>query len=101
MTPKSLLSFLLIGLTVAMLWRVLAEGHQISEMRAEQKRLDAGKSVIATTTVAETVTTPSSAPNVPRELLQLRAEVAQLSQQQRELASSRSENERLRRQLEN
>jgi hypothetical protein len=84
----------------ATLWAVLAHGHQLSELRAEHKRLEAADP--ATNSAAtEVAAAPSTTPEVPRELLQLRAEVARLSQQQRELASARPENEKLRLQLEN
>jgi hypothetical protein len=79
----------------AALWGVLAQGRQLSGLRAQQQHLEAVNP--ATNAPATEIATPE----VPRELLQLRAEVARLSQQQRELASARPENERLRLQLEN
>jgi hypothetical protein len=84
----------------AAVWGVVAQGKQLSGLRAEHKRLEAADP--ATNSAAtEVATAPSTTPEVPRELLQLRAEVARLSHQQRELASARPENEKLRLQLEN
>src|SRR5262249_46586915 len=81
----------------AALWGILALGHQVSELRAEEQRLEIARPT-TNDSAAETIASP--APEVPRELLQLRAEVARLSQQQRELAGARMENEKLRLQLE-
>jgi hypothetical protein len=94
-------SVIIVGFAVlcgAALWGILAQGRQVSELRAEQKRLES-TSTATNAPVSATILSPM--PEVPRELLQLRAEVARLSQQQRELAGARTENEKLQMQLEN
>jgi hypothetical protein len=89
-----------VALCGAALWGVLAQGRQLSELRAEQKRLESASAATSAPT-SQTIASPSPPPEVPRELLQLRAEVARLSQQQRELAGARPENDKLRLQVEN
>jgi hypothetical protein len=100
MSARSVIAILLAVIGVTAIWGVVTEGHQLSELRAEEKRLGNANADANNTTI-EIATAPSATPEVPRELLQLRAEVARLSQQQRELAGARPENERLRLQLEN
>lgn len=100
MSPRSLIAIPLAVTCLAFVWAVLARGHQVSELRVEQRRLEAGN-VTTSAPATGNATALSPTPEVPRELLQLRAEVARLSQQQRELASARPENERLRLELEN
>jgi hypothetical protein len=80
------------------LWGVVAQGRQLSDLRAEQKRLESARPP-TNAPAPDTIAPPT--PEVPRELLQLRAEAARLSQQQRELAGARQENDKLRLQLEN
>jgi hypothetical protein len=99
MRGRSAIIVVSVVLCGAALWGVLGQGRQLSDLRAEQKRLQTVIPVTSTDT--EAATTPPETPQVPRELLQLRAEVARLSQQQRELAGARLENEKLRLQLEN
>jgi hypothetical protein len=99
MTSRSIITVGFIVLCGAAMWGVLAQGRQLSELRAEQKRLESADPPTNAAS-AEIVAPTSPTPEVPRELLQLRAEVARLSQQQRELASARAENEKLRQQLE-
>jgi len=98
MTSRSIVTIVLTISCGAALWSVVAQGRQLSELRAERKRLETREETI---TATQTTTTPPSVPEVPRELLHLRAEVAQLSQQKRELEGVRSEHERLRLQVEN
>jgi hypothetical protein len=98
MTSRSIITVGFVVLSGAALWGILAQGRQLSELQAEQKRLESARS-ITNASAAEAIASPT--PEVPRELLQLRAEVARLSQQKRELSSVRAENERLRLQLEN
>lgn len=100
MNTRSILVTLLAVLCAAALWGVVAQGRQLSDLRAEKKRLEAA-SQVTTAPATETVAPPSPTPEVPRELLQLRAEVARLSERKRELAGAKVENERLRLQLEN
>jgi hypothetical protein len=97
MTPRSIIIVGFVAVCGAGLWGILAQGRQVSELQAQQKRLESAQLATNGLTV-ETIATPT--PEVPRELLQLRAEVARLSQQQRELVGARTENERLRLQLE-
>jgi hypothetical protein len=97
MTSRSIITIGFVVLCGAALWGILAQGHQVSELRAEEQRL---KSARPTTNDSAADTIASPTPEVPRELLQLRAEVAQLSQEQRGLAGARTENEKLRLQLE-
>jgi hypothetical protein len=97
MTSRSIITVGFAGLCGAALWGVLAQGRQVSEFQAEQKRLESARPATKAA-AAETIASPT--PEVPRELLQLRAEVARLSQQQREMAGARTENEKLRLQLE-
>src|SRR5947208_6975066 len=99
MTPRSIVTIGLVVLCGAALLGVFAQEGQVSVLRAEQKRLESAKQVQIP--AAETVVPASPTQEVPREVLQLRAEVARLSQQQRELASAQPENDRLRSQLEN
>jgi hypothetical protein len=99
MTSRSIITVGFVALCGAALWGILAQGRHVSELQAEQKLLESGGPP-PTAPPAETHATPIPAPEVPRELLQLRAEVAGLSQQQRELSAARQENERLRLQLE-
>ena len=99
MTSRSIIIVGFVVLSGAALWGVLAQGRQVSELRAEQKRLESED--LQQKPAADTVVPASSTPEVPRELLQLRAEVARLSQRQRELNEARQENEKLRLQLEN
>jgi len=89
-----------VGLCGAALWGLLAQGRQVSELQTEQKRLESAYRA-TNAPPAEPVATPTPTPEVPRELLQLRAEVARLSQQQRELSGAHKENEKFRLQLEN
>jgi hypothetical protein len=100
MSARKLLTIALTATCIAALWSIFAEGRQLSELRAEQKRLEAPNPE-TNNRVMEIAASPLVTPEVPRELLQLRAEVARLSAQQRELASARPENERLRIQVEN
>lgn len=100
MSLRSSIAFLLAIVCAAAVCGVVAQGHQLSELEAKQKRLAAD--IQATNSVTmKNAAVPTVTPEVPRELLQLRAEVARLSEQRRELASARTENERLRVQLEN
>ncbi len=100
MNGRSVIAILAAMICVATIWGVVAQGHQLSALRAEQKRLEIANTD-TNTAAAGTAVAPLPTPEVPRELLQLRAEVAALSQQQRALASARPENERLRLHLEN
>jgi hypothetical protein len=100
MTSRSLITVVFVALCGAALWGILAQGRQVSELRAEQKRLESARPA-TDASHAEIIATPIPTPDVPRELLQLRAEVARLSQQQRELSAARQENQKLRQQLEN
>jgi hypothetical protein len=100
MREHPLVTVLTVAVCGATLWAILAEGHQLSQLRAEHKRLEVANPA-TNSAPTEMAATQSATPEVPRELLQLRAEVARLSQQQRELTGARSENERLRLQLEN
>jgi len=97
MSARKLTFGLLTIICAATLWKVVAQGRQLSELRAEQNRLESAR----TTTNAPASDTIAPPTEVPRELLQLRAEVARLSQQQRELAGARVENKKLQMQLEN
>jgi hypothetical protein len=99
MSARLLVATALAATCTALVWAVFAHGQKVSELQAEQKRLQSENSPL-NTPVAESLTTQATQPEVPRELLQLRAEVARLSQQQRELSGVRPENERLRLQLE-
>jgi len=99
MTSRSTIVIVFTAICCVTLWGVVAQGRQLSLLRAEHKRLESANQQAAPPT-AETATT-SPTPEVPRELLQLRAEVARLSQRKRELARAKSENERLRLELEN
>lgn len=100
MNSRSILVLILVVLCGAALWGVVAQGHQLSALRDEQNHLaTADKAVKPAAPETEPIATPPA--EVPRELLQLRAEVARLSQQKREFAAAVSENERLRVQLEN
>jgi len=101
MTSRSIIAIAFIVLCGAALWGVVAQGRQLSQLRAEQKRLETATNRVTNASAVEAAATPSPTPEVPRELLQLRAEVARLSQRQRELAGARTENEKLRLQLEN
>lgn len=98
MTSRSIITVSLAVLCGAALWGILAQGRQVSELRAEEQRLESTRPT-TNDSAADTIASPT--PEVPRELLQLRAEVARLSQQQRELSGARKENEKLRLQLEN
>jgi hypothetical protein len=98
MTSRSIITIGFFALCGAALWGVLAQGRQVSELQAEQKRQESARPT-TNDSAADTIVSPT--PEVPRELLQLRAEVARLTQQQRELASAQRENDRLRLQLEN
>jgi hypothetical protein len=98
MTSRSVTAVGFVALCGAALWGVLAQGRQVSELLAKQKRLESAQPT-TNATAADTIVSPT--PEVPRELLQLRAEVARLSQQQRELASAQPENDHLHLQLEN
>jgi hypothetical protein len=100
MKARSIVTLLLLITSGAVLWGVITQGREISVLRIEKARLGVTNSV-TTTHAASTDAVPSPTPEVPRELLQLRAEVARLSQQQRELAGARPENQKLRLQLEN
>ena len=100
MKSRSLIVIVLTVLCGAALWGVVAQGRQLSALREEHKHL-AIANQSAEPTATETVPIPTPTREVPRELLQLRAEVARLSQQKRELEGARAENERLRLQLEN
>jgi hypothetical protein len=97
MTSRSIITIGFAVLCGAALWGILAQGRQVSELRAEEQRLESER-LATNASAAETISVPT--PEVPRELLQLRAEVARLSQQQRELARARTENEKLRLQVE-
>jgi hypothetical protein len=97
MTSRSIITVGFIVICGAALWGILAQGHQVSELRAEGQRLESARPT-TNDSAAETIASPT--PEVPRELLQLRAEVARLSHEQRGLAAARTENERLRLQLE-
>jgi len=97
MTSRSIITIGFVALFGAALWGILAQGRQVSELRAEEQRLESTRPTTSDS-AADTIASPK--PEVPRELLQLRAEVARLSQQQRELARARTENEKLRLQLE-
>jgi hypothetical protein len=100
MTTRSVIIIGSVALCGVAVCALLAQGRQLSNLREEQKRLESAR--LATNgPPAETIVTPTPTSEVPRELLQLRAEVARLSQQQRELAGARRENEKLRSQLEN
>jgi hypothetical protein len=99
MTSRSIISVGFVALCGAALWGILNQGRQVSELRAEEQRLDSAR-LATSAPPAEPVATRAPTPEVPRELLQLRAEVAQLSQEQRGLAGARTENDRLRLQLE-
>jgi hypothetical protein len=100
MTARSIITVGSVALCGAALWGILAQGRQVSELQAEQKRLESPRPA-TNAPPAEIIATPTPTPEAPRELLQLRAEVARLSQQQRELSGARQENEKLRLQLEN
>jgi hypothetical protein len=100
MTSRSIIIVGFLAVCGAALWGILAQGRHVSELQAEQKRLESAGPP-PTAPPAESHATPIPMPEVPRELLQLRAEVARLSQQQRELSAARQENERLRLLLEN
>lgn len=100
MNTRSILITALAILCATALWGVVTQGRQVSELRDEQKRLSTSNQSAESNT-PKTNANPSPATEVPRELLQLRAEVARLSQQQRELSAARQENGRLRLQLEN
>jgi len=100
MSARWLITILLVVTFAGVFWGAISQGRQLSELRGEQRQLEAGK-LAANTPVPETIATPSPTPEAPRELLQLRAEVARLSQQQRELSGVRGENGKLRLQLEN
>jgi hypothetical protein len=97
MTSRSIITVGFVALCGAALWGILNQGRQVSELRAEEQRLESARPT-TNDLAAETIASPT--PEVPRELLQLRAEVARLSQEQRGLAGARTENERLRLQLE-
>ena len=98
-TSRSIVTIGLVVLCGTALLGVFAQEGQVSALRAEQKWLESTKQVQRP--AAETVVPASPTQEVPREVLQLRAEVARLSQQQRELASAQPDNDRLRSQLEN
>jgi hypothetical protein len=100
MNMRSMIIMVVAILCAAALWGVVAQGRQLSTLRDEQKRLSTSNQ-LAESNASKATANPSPTPEVPRELLQLRAEVARLSQQQRELSGARHENERLRLQLEN
>jgi hypothetical protein len=97
MTLRSITTVGAVLLCGAALWGILAQGRQVSDLRAEEQRLESTRPTTSGS-AADTIVSPK--PEVPRELLQLRAEVARLSQQQKELAGARKENERLRLQVE-
>jgi hypothetical protein len=97
MAARSIITIGFVVLCGAALWGILAQGHQVSELRAEEQRRESER-VATNVSAPETISAPR--PEVPRELLQLRAEVARLSQEQRGLAGVRTENEKLRLQLE-
>lgn len=98
MTSRSLITVGFALLCGAALWGILAQGRQVSELRAEEHRRESERQA-TNASAPDTISVPT--PEVPRELLQLRAEVARLSQQQREMAGAPKENEKLRLQLEN
>jgi hypothetical protein len=98
MSSRPVIAAGFVALCGAALWGVLAQKRQVSELRAEQVQLEPATPRTNALT-AKTIAPP--APEVPRELLQLRGEVARLSQQQRELAGAPEENKKLRLQLEN
>jgi hypothetical protein len=100
MTPRAIMIVGSVVVCGAALWGVLAQGRQVSELQAEQMRLESAR-LVTNAPPAEFSATPTPTPEVPRELLQLRAEVARLSQRQRELSGARQENEKLRLKLEN
>jgi len=68
-------------------------------LQAEQNRLKSARFVTNSQPV-EIIATPTPTGEVPRRIAPVAAEVARLSQQQRELAGARPENEKLRSQLE-
>jgi len=78
---------------------LVAQGRQLSALREDYQRLAVSSQTVEANAI-DSNATDSPASEVPRELLQLRAEVARLSQQQRELSGARQENEKLRLQLE-
>lgn len=78
---------------------LVAQGRQLAALRDEQKRLATSNQAPESSATEKTAVFPATS-EVPRELLQLRAEVARLTQQQRDLAGARQENEKLRLQVE-
>jgi hypothetical protein len=98
MTSRSTITVGFAVLCGAALWGILAQGRQVSELRAEEQRRESERQA-TNASASETISVPT--PEVPRELLQLRAEVARLSQRQREMGGAQKENEKLRLQLEN
>jgi hypothetical protein len=98
---------LLVGFTglvcLAALSAAMIQGRQLSDLRAEQRRLVAQfagpeASGLAASPQGQAGGGPSTAPVSP-ELLRLRNEVTRLAALQRELAPARANNERLRLQL--
>ena len=105
MTARPVLVGLLIALCAAGAWAALVQHRRLAGLRAEYRQVLArisepaeGKSLAP---AADQPTADSSAMTATpsSELLQLRSQVSRLTEQKRELANARLENDRLRAQL--
>jgi hypothetical protein len=100
MNSRLFISGLLTIGCAALLWGAAQRREQLAGLRARQQQLLAQLALPASETAGAptpAAAAPSAAsPSVSPELLQLRAEVTQLTKQKRALAAVMAENERLR-----
>jgi hypothetical protein len=99
MNSRFLISGVLTIGCAAALWVVVQRQQELTALRAEQQQLLAQLAPAPPavgTAVSEPATPLASLPSVSSELLQLRAEVTQLTRQKRALAGVLGENEHLR-----
>jgi hypothetical protein len=102
MNSRFLISGVLTIGCVAALWLAAQRQQQLIALRTQQQQLLAQLAPsppAVGTAVSEPATASASSPPVSGELLQLRAEVTQLTRQKRALAGVMSENEHLRAEL--
>jgi hypothetical protein len=102
MNGRFLISGVLTIGCAAALWVVVQRQQQLTALRTEQQQLLAQLAPsppAVSTAVSEPAKPTASSPPVSGELLQLRAEVTQLTNQKRALAGVLGENERLRSEL--
>ena len=107
MNRRGLLGGLLVIVSLAILWGVLDQRSQLTDLRAQQQWLlaqmaaKAADSASTGTADAESAgqATPRQTLAVTPDLLRLRSEVTRLTERRREMAGEHAENERLRAQV--